>query len=103
MIRLGKAAVRSAVILVALATLVTPGPAARQAGPGPAGTSATTGPVIRLAYRSLQPGEPVLVFLENDGTVRSASASLLGKTAELRATPSSRTTRGPGAGISSLF
>ena len=101
MIRPGKAAARTAFVLVALAALVTPGPAARQAGPGPAGTSATTGPVVRLAYRSLQPGEPVLVFLENDGTVRSASASLLGKTAEMRATPSSLTP--PGSGSGGLF
>ena len=92
MIRPGTAAARAAVIVAALAALVTPGPAARQAAPGPAGTPATTGPVVRLAYRSLQPGEPVLVFLENDGSVRSASASLLGRTAEMRATPTSRTT-----------
>jgi len=100
-IRPGTGAARAAVILAALAAIVTPAPAARQAAPGPAGTPATTGPVVRLAYRSLQPGEPVLVFLENDGTVRSASASLLGKTAEMRATPSSRTT--PSSGSGGLF
>jgi murein DD-endopeptidase MepM/ murein hydrolase activator NlpD len=43
-------------------------------------------PVIRLAYRALQPGEPLLVFLEDDGTVHSARVSFLGKTAELRTT-----------------
>ena len=98
MIRAGKAAVRTAVVLAALAALATPGPAVRQAEPAPAGASATTGPVIRLAYRSLQPGEPVLVFLDNDGTVRSASVSLLGKTAEMRAAPSSPTPLGSGSG-----
>ena len=41
------------------------------------------GPVLRLSYRALQPGEPVLVFLESDGSVRSASVSFLGETAEL--------------------
>jgi len=97
-IRAGKAAVRTAVVLAALAALATPGPAVRQAEPAPAGASATTGPVIRLAYRSLQPGEPVLVFLDNDGTVRSASVSLLGKTAEMRAAPSSPTRLGSGSG-----
>ena len=46
-----------------------------------------SGPVIRLSYRALQPGEPVLVFLESDGTVRSASVTFLGRTAELRPAP----------------
>ena len=41
------------------------------------------GPVLRLSYRALQPGEPVLVVLESDGSVRSASVSFLGETAEL--------------------
>jgi murein DD-endopeptidase MepM/ murein hydrolase activator NlpD len=45
------------------------------------------GPVIRLAYRSLQPGEPVLVFLESDSAVRSAAVTFLGQTAELRPSP----------------
>jgi len=63
----------------------------------PAGTGAQTGtapagPVVRLAYRSLQPGEPVLVFLDSDGTVVSASATFLGQTADLRPTRSSQTT-----------
>jgi len=91
-IRPGTAAARTAVILAVLAALVIPGAAARQAAPGP---------VVRLAYRSIQPGEPVLVFLDNDGTVRSASASLLDKTAEMRATPSSLTT--PSSGSGGLF
>ena len=45
------------------------------------------GPVVRLSYRSLQPGEPVLVFLDSDGTVRSASVTFLGKSAELAPAP----------------
>ncbi len=45
------------------------------------------GPVVRLAYRSLQPGEPILVFLEADRSVRSATVTLLGNTAELRPAP----------------
>jgi hypothetical protein len=45
---------------------------------------ATTGPVVRLFYRALQPGEPVLVSLEADGSARSAAVSFLGQTAELR-------------------
>jgi murein DD-endopeptidase MepM/ murein hydrolase activator NlpD len=47
----------------------------------------TAGPVIRLAYRSLQPGEPVLVFLDTDGSVKSAAVTFLGRTAELRPAP----------------
>jgi hypothetical protein len=97
-IRPATAAVRAALILAALVTLVARGPAARQAALVPAGTPAAAGPVVRLAYRSLQPGEPVLVFLDNDGTVRSASASLLGKTAEMRAAPSPRTVPNPRSG-----
>ncbi len=49
--------------------------------------TAPPGPVIRLIYRSLQPGEPVLVYLDSDGTVRSATATFLGRTAELRPSP----------------
>jgi hypothetical protein len=47
-------------------------------------TSATTGPVVRLSYRALQPGEPVLISLETAGAVRSASVTVLGQRAELR-------------------
>ncbi|MBE3112866.1 MAG: M23 family metallopeptidase [Acidobacteria bacterium] len=43
-----------------------------------------TGPVIRLAYRALQPGEPIVVFLETDGTAKSASVTFLGRTVDLR-------------------
>ncbi len=55
--------------------------------------AAPPGPVIRLVYRSLQPGEPLLVYLESDRAVRSAAVTFLGRTAELRPTPSSRTIR----------
>jgi murein DD-endopeptidase MepM/ murein hydrolase activator NlpD len=46
-------------------------------------TPPAPGPVLRLSYRALQPGEPVLVLLESDGSVLSASVSFLGETAEL--------------------
>jgi murein DD-endopeptidase MepM/ murein hydrolase activator NlpD len=46
-----------------------------------------SGPVIRLAYRSLQPGEPVLVFLDSAGAARSATVTFLGRTAVLRPAP----------------
>lgn len=59
---------------------------------------APSGPVIRLAYRSLQPGEPIIVFLEADRTVKSAAVTFLGRTAELRPTRSSRTEPGNPAG-----
>jgi murein DD-endopeptidase MepM/ murein hydrolase activator NlpD len=39
---------------------------------------------VRLTYGDLRPGEPLLVFLEDDGTVVSARVSLLGRSAELR-------------------
>ncbi|HPW18722.1 MAG TPA: M23 family metallopeptidase [Candidatus Aminicenantes bacterium] len=47
------------------------------------------GPVVRLSYRALRPGEPVLVVLEPAGPVRSAAVTLLGSKAELR--PAART------------
>ncbi len=71
-------------VAIAVGALVFAGVGA-QTGTGPAG------PVIRLVYRSLQPGEPLLVFLDSDRTVVSASATLLGQTAELRPTQPSRT------------
>jgi hypothetical protein len=45
------------------------------------------GPVVRLSYRALQPGEPILVVLESDGTVRSAAVTFLERTADLRPGP----------------
>lgn len=50
---------------------------------------APSGPIVRLAYRALQPGEPLLVFLEADKSVRSASVTFLGQTVELRPAPRS--------------
>jgi len=76
-------AVKTAALGVALIVLTLAG-VGSQAGTAPAG------PVIRLVYRSLQPGEPILVFLDADRSVVSASASFLGQTAELRPTRSSR-------------
>ena len=49
--------------------------------------TAPSGPVVRLSYRSLQPGEPLLVHLESDSAVRSATVTFLGRTAELRPAP----------------
>jgi len=60
--------------------------------------AAAPGPVVRLVYRSLQPGEPLLVYLESDSTVRSAAVTFLGRTAELRPTRLSRTTPGDPVG-----
>jgi hypothetical protein len=54
------------------------------------GPAKPAGPVVRLAYRSLRPGEPIIVYLESDGTARSASVELLGRTAELRPAPGGR-------------
>lgn len=48
------------------------------------------GPVVKLAYRALEPGEPVLVTLESDGTARSASVAFLGRTVVLKPAPESR-------------
>jgi murein DD-endopeptidase MepM/ murein hydrolase activator NlpD len=48
------------------------------------------GPVIRLVYRALQPGEPIVVFLESDGTAKSASVTFLGRTVDLRPAPGGR-------------
>jgi hypothetical protein len=55
---------------------------------------APPGPVVRLAYRALQPGEPVLVYLDSDSTVRSAAVTFLGRTAELKPARSSPTAPG---------
>jgi murein DD-endopeptidase MepM/ murein hydrolase activator NlpD len=49
-----------------------------------------TGPVIRLVYRALQPGEPIVVFLETDGTAKSATVTFLGRTVDLRPAPGGR-------------
>jgi murein DD-endopeptidase MepM/ murein hydrolase activator NlpD len=75
-------ALRAAALAV-LFILAVPdrGPEARGQAAAP---PAATGPVVRLVYRALQPGEPLLVFLESDRSVRSASVTFLGETADLR-------------------
>jgi murein DD-endopeptidase MepM/ murein hydrolase activator NlpD len=80
--RPGRASVLAGAIVLGL--LLTGG---RWAAPDVPGQD---GPVIRLAYRSLQPGEPILVSLESDRTARSATVTLLGRTAELRPAPGGR-------------
>jgi murein DD-endopeptidase MepM/ murein hydrolase activator NlpD len=75
--RAGIAAASASIACVAFAFGVRGGPAAQAAAPA-------AGPVVRLSYRALQPGEPILVALESDGSVRSAVASFLGTKAELR-------------------
>jgi len=77
---LGRSAALAAAIAAALVVLgAVPQAAQKEAAAG--------GPVVRLAYRELQPGEPVLVFLDSDRSVRSASVTLLGTKAELRPAP----------------
>jgi murein DD-endopeptidase MepM/ murein hydrolase activator NlpD len=58
----------------------------------PAGGAAQepAGPVVKLAYRALEPGEPILVRLDPDGTVKSASVTFLSRTAVLRPAPNGR-------------
>lgn len=77
-------AAAASVLLVAVVAAAAQVPVATSATIGP------TGSVVRLAYRALQPGEPLLVFLESDRTVRSASVTFLGETAELRPTGATR-------------
>jgi murein DD-endopeptidase MepM/ murein hydrolase activator NlpD len=71
---------RSAGLLLALLALGLVS-AGGQAKPAP------QGPVIRLTYRSLRPGEPILVFLDAGTMVRAATVTFLGQTAELRPAP----------------
>ena len=78
--RPGRAVAAAAAVLV----LGAGGLVSQTGGGAPAPAA---GPVIRLAYRALQPGEPLLVFLDADRSVRSAAVSFLGDTAELRPAP----------------
>jgi len=71
---------RSGLIVLAFAVLFS------RAFAGPAQTGAT-GPVVRLAYRALLPGEPIIVFLDGAGEARSVSVTFLGRTAQLRPAP----------------
>lgn len=58
---------------------------------GLAGQTQAPAPVVRLSYRALQPGEPILVVLESHGTVLSAAVTFLGGTADLRPGPQKET------------
>lgn len=78
-----------ATLFAGLGLLVWAPVAGRAAGETPRQAPAP-GPTVRLIYRALQPGEPLVVFLETDGTVRSARVSLLGQTADLAPTPGKR-------------
>ncbi len=59
------------------------GPGSGQNAGQTSGQAPLAGPTVRLSYRALQPGEPLLVVLDSDGTVKSARVSLLGQTMEL--------------------
>jgi hypothetical protein len=76
---------RPAALALAVLALSAAAPAGRMPGQPRA-----TGPIIRLVYRALQPGEPIVVFLETDGTAKSASVTFLGKTAVPRPAPGGR-------------
>lgn len=64
--------------------------AAAGAARGGQAPEAQAGSVIRLTYRALQPGEPIIVHLDSGPGIRSASVSLLGRTAELKPAPDGR-------------
>ena len=53
----------------------------------PAPAQETAGPVVKLSYRALQPGEPILVTLESDRTVNVASVTFQGRTVVLEPGP----------------
>jgi murein DD-endopeptidase MepM/ murein hydrolase activator NlpD len=74
---------------VALAVLAL-SPVAPAGRPPDKPRAQAAGPVIRLVYRALQPGEPIVVFLETDGTAKSATVTFLGRTADLRPVPGGR-------------
>ncbi|HSA94857.1 MAG TPA: M23 family metallopeptidase, partial [Acidobacteriota bacterium] len=65
---------------VAVSVIIVGGFAAQ--APAPA-----AGPIVRLSYRALQPGEPILVSLESDGSVKSASAAFMGRRTDLAPGP----------------
>ncbi len=48
------------------------------------------GPVVKLAYRALEPGEPILVTLEPGGAARSVKVSFLGRDVTLKPAPEGR-------------
>jgi murein DD-endopeptidase MepM/ murein hydrolase activator NlpD len=78
---------RSGAVALAVLGLSPVAPAGR---PPDKPRAQATGPVIRLVYRALQPGEPLIVFLETDGTAKSASVTFLGRTVDLRPAPGGR-------------
>ena len=78
---------RPGALALAVLALSLAAPAGRPSGKSQA---QATGPVIRLVYRALQPGEPIVVFLETDGTAKSATVSFLGRTVDLRPAPGGR-------------
>ncbi len=48
------------------------------------------GPVVKLAYRALEPGEPILVTLEPGGPARSVKVTFLGRDVILKPAPGGR-------------
>jgi murein DD-endopeptidase MepM/ murein hydrolase activator NlpD len=78
---------RSGAVALAVLALSPVAPAGR---PPDKPKAQAPGPVIRLVYRALQPGEPIVVFLETDGTAKSASVTFLGRTVDLRPAPGGR-------------
>ena len=80
-VRRAKAARAVSAALGIAAAVAALGVFARQA-PAPA-----AGPIVRLSYRALQPGEPILVSLESDGTVRSGSVAFMGRRTDLAPGP----------------
>ena len=77
----------NAVVLAVFALSLAAPPADR---PPDKPRAQAAGPVIRLVYRALQPGEPIVVFMETDGTAKSASVNFLGRTVDLRPAPGGR-------------
>ena len=69
-----------AALAIAAAAAIAGGHAGQ--APGPA-----AGPVVRLSYRALQPGEPILVSLRSDGSVRSGSVAFMGRRTDLAPGP----------------
>jgi len=82
----GRRGRRLVTLLAGLGLLAGAGWVGRTAGEASHQAPERQGPTVRLVYRALQPGEPLVVFLETDGTVRSARVTFLGHTAELAPT-----------------
>ena len=82
---------RAGAMPAAAAFIATALGAAALAASGSQAPATPAGPVVRLSYRALQPGEPILVVLESDGSVRSAALTFLGRKADLRPAPRKET------------